>query len=139
MKPTLRPNFVLLTESEQFKHISAPLLFFLAGGGGGWGKRGGGHLVFGLWQNFIKCPFSGVCFFLIELCRSSLLMVLYSVFGFDRNVLRFIANFFGDFLSSFWYFFFYPNAPSPPFEKNGKVMECDEAGGGGGGVIPIMA
>ena len=106
------------------------LHYFFFGGGGGGGAGRGAYLVFGLWQNFIKCPFSDVCFFLIELCRSSLLMVLYSVFVFDRNLLRFIANFFG--------IFFYPNAPSPlppASEKNGKAMECDERGE----VIPIMA
>jgi len=38
LKPILRPNFVLLTESEQFKHISAPL--FLGGAGEGGVGRG---------------------------------------------------------------------------------------------------
>ena len=39
-KTILRPNFMLLTESEQFK-----LYYFFF-----W------HLVFGLWQKVIKCP-----------------------------------------------------------------------------------
>ena len=43
-------------------------------------------------------------------------MVLYSVFGFDRNLLRFTAIFLGDFLSGFWYFL-YPNAPPPHLWK----------------------
>ena len=35
-KTILRPNFVLLTESEQFKQISARLFFFWGGGVGIW-------------------------------------------------------------------------------------------------------
>ena len=50
--------------------------------------------------------FRSISFLKIELCKSSLLMVLYSVFGFDRIYCG--DFFFGDCRSGFW-FFLYPN------------------------------
>ena len=121
-KTILRPNFVLLTESEQFKQISARLFFL---GGGGWAS--GFRFVTKIHQVSDVVFWCG--FFLIELCKSSLLMVLYSVFCLDRNLLRSTANFFGDFLSGFWYFS-YPNAPPPPLKRMQRLWSVTRGEGG---------